>query len=242
MKTLIFCILMLLVSCGAAVSQPVSQTSTVPGSIDPTGTWLIYQNDGSLVTGSLIFVRQRGDIIDIISDTADGTAAENRTAYIRNGRLIYFDAPGGSAAIDATGSRMDWSNGTKWVRQSKSLPDAFAVRHSDKWPSPPAKPTVKPAVTPTPTPTPTPPEKVLPDITGTYTIYKANGLVDAGVGSVFYETGVLTFKVTEGRAFRKATSFVNNGVISTGWSTTGTVSNDGKTITWSDKTKWVRRP
>jgi len=244
MTKLILCLSVIVAAAIIAPAQPISQTSVISGDIDPTGTWLAYQNDGSIVSGTLIYIRKRVDNIDIISDSADGNMSTDRTAFIRNGRLNYSDTMSGSAAIDPTGSRVDWADGTKWIRQVRSLPDTFAVRHSEKWPSPAVvttKPIATPTPTPRPTPTPTPVQNDIPNLTCTYTIYKADGSIDKGIGTVFYENAVLTFKVTEGRAFRKATSFVTNGIISTGWNTTGTVSNDGKTIFWSDKTKWIRQ-
>lgn len=122
-----------------------------------------------------------------------------------------------------------------------------------------------PQVFPTPTPTPkttptpvkttpratdnppvqtlptTPATTELPNIVGSYRIYKADGKVDASGGTVSYENGVLTFKISDGRNLSGSTAFVKNGVISTGWGRTATVSPDGQTIFWSDKTRWVRR-
>jgi len=82
---------------------------------------------------------------------------------------------------------------------------------------------------------------MLPSIVGSYRIYKADGKVDASGETVVYENGVLTFKISDGRAFSSATAFVKDGVITTGWGRTATVSPDGLTIFWSDKTRWVRR-
>ena len=99
------------------------------------------------------------------------------------------------------------------------------------------RPTDNPPVQTPPTPTTT----KLPNIVGSYRIYKADGKVDASGGTVLYENGVLTFKISDGRAFSSATAFVKDGVISTGWGRTAITSPDGQTIFWSDKTRWVRR-
>ncbi|MEQ1921061.1 MAG: hypothetical protein ABL952_01005 [Pyrinomonadaceae bacterium] len=111
------------------------------------------------------------------------------------------------------------------------------------------KPTPTPVKT-TPRPTDNPPVQTqptsstattLPGIVGSYRIYKADGKVDSSGGTVSYENGVLTFQISDGRNMSGSTAFVRNGVISTGWGRTATVSPDGNTIFWSDKTKWVRR-
>lgn len=114
-------------------------------------------------------------------------------------------------------------------------------------------PTPKPTPTPvktTPRPTGNPPVQIpsttpttttLPNIVGSYRIYKADGKVDASGGTVLYENGVLTFKISDGRAFSSATAFVKDGVISTGWGRNAITSPDGQTLFWSDKTRWVRR-
>jgi hypothetical protein len=120
------------------------------------------------------------------------------------------------------------------------LPQVFPT------PKPTPKPTGTPIIKTTPRPTDNPPVQTpssttLPNIVGSYRIYKADGKVDASGGTVLYEIGVLTFKISDGRAFSTATAFVKDGVISTGWGRTAIVSPDGQTIFWSDKTKWVRR-
>ncbi len=123
------------------------------------------------------------------------------------------------------------------------LPQVFPT------PTPTPKPTPTPVKT-TPRPTDNPPVQTppttstattLPGIVGSYRIYKADGKVDASGGTVSYENGVLTFKISDGRNMSGSTAFVKNGVISTGWGRTATVSADGQTIFWSDKTKWVKR-
>ncbi|MGB2750593.1 MAG: hypothetical protein WBC19_00905 [Pyrinomonadaceae bacterium] len=120
------------------------------------------------------------------------------------------------------------------------LPQVFPT------PKPTPKPTATPIIKTTPRPTDNPPVQTpssttLPNIVGSYRIYKADGKVDASGGTVVYENGVLTFKISDGRAFSTATAFVKDGVISTGWGRTAIVSPDGQTIFWSDKTRWVRR-
>lgn len=116
-------------------------------------------------------------------------------------------------------------------------------------------PQVFPTPTPTPKPTPTPVKpprptdnppvqpntSPLPNIVGTYTIIKADGNIDVATGTVLYEKNVLTFKISDGRNLSGSTAFVKDGVISTGWGKTAITSPDGKTIYWSDKTRWVRR-
>ncbi len=120
------------------------------------------------------------------------------------------------------------------------LPQVFPT------PKPTPKPTSTPIIKTTPRPTGNPPVQTpssttLPNIVGSYRIYKADGTVDASGGTVLYENGVLTFKISDGRAFSSATAFVKDGVISTGWGRTAITSPDGQTIFWSDKTRWVRR-
>ncbi len=120
------------------------------------------------------------------------------------------------------------------------LPQVFPT------PKPTPKPTATPIIKTTPRPTDNPPVQTpssttLPNIVGSYRIYKADGKVDASGGTLVYENGVLTFKISDGRAFSTATAFVKDGVISTGWGRTAIVSPDGQTIFWSDKTRWVRR-
>lgn len=111
--------------------------------------------------------------------------------------------------------------------------------------------TPKPATTPTPLPTPTPEAKLVdiipaekekpPHFLGTFTIYKADGSVDTFTGTVTFEKGIINFKISDGRSFTKATAFITNGLITTGWGRTATASDDGKTILWSDKTKWIKK-
>lgn len=121
------------------------------------------------------------------------------------------------------------------------LPQVFPT------PTPTPKPTPTPVRTP-PRPTDNPPVQTpvttastLPNIVGSYTIYKADGKVDASTGMAYYELGVLTFKISDGRSFMSATAYVKDGVISTGWGRTATASADGRMLFWSDKTRWVRR-
>jgi hypothetical protein len=97
-----------------------------------------------------------------------------------------------------------------------------------------------PLPTPTATPAPTP-NGDLRNIEGSYTIINADGKTELSTGTVFYKDGTLTFKMSDGRAFSTATAIVNNGLITTGWNRTATVSADGNTILWSNNTKWVRK-
>ncbi|HRI03501.1 MAG TPA: hypothetical protein PLL77_07130 [Pyrinomonadaceae bacterium] len=120
------------------------------------------------------------------------------------------------------------------------LPQVFPTPKPTPKPTPTATPVKQPRPTDNP-PVQTPSTATLPNIVGSYRIYKADGKVDASGGTVLYENGVLTFKISDGRAFSSATAFVKDGVISTGWGRTATVSPDGQTIFWSDKTRWVRR-
>ncbi len=122
------------------------------------------------------------------------------------------------------------------------LPQVFPT------PKPTPKTTPTPIIQTTPRPTGNPPVQTptttttsLPNIVGTYTILKSDGMIDASTGTVLYENGVLTFKISDGRNLSGSTAFVKDGVISTGWGRNAITSPDGKTIYWSDKTRWVRR-
>jgi hypothetical protein len=81
----------------------------------------------------------------------------------------------------------------------------------------------------------------IPDLTGAYAIFEADEKLSAATGTVTYDGKTIIFKISDGRSMSRATAFVDEGKIFTGWNRTATVSADGKTIFWSNNTKWVRR-
>lgn len=81
----------------------------------------------------------------------------------------------------------------------------------------------------------------IPDLTGAYAIFEADEKLSAATGTVTYDGTTIIFKVSDDRSMSRATAFVDEGKIFTGWNRTATVSADGKTIFWSNNTKWVRR-
>lgn len=87
----------------------------------------------------------------------------------------------------------------------------------------------------------TPPIGNLPNLAGDWTMYAANGTALPGVGKVSYMGDVITFEIKTVNSMKRATAYVKDGVINTGWNTTCTVSADGKILRWSDGTRWVRQ-
>lgn len=212
------------------VVQPLVNTA----SIDPTGTWAIVQNDGTQTPGSQIYIRKRGDNIDIIMDLAYGALGGDRTAIIRNGMVVFTDTSGGSAAIDPTGTVIYWPTGSKWVRQNRSVPPVFATQLSDKWPSPSR---------PTPNPTPRPVHNpTMSDLSGNWTVFGTDGKVSPSTtGTVTVKDGGLWFEINTPNTVKRATAVMEKGVIRTGWGTTVTLSTDGQVLIWSDGTLWKRQ-
>jgi hypothetical protein len=200
------------------------------------------------------FINEKGDYTPdaFFEEEYTGDLTRSATSVLKRGTIV-SSSLGSEAALktdvvnqyicdtDGASTMYAFNDGEfKNVQDPVSLLDKPSKLPGPVTPTPTPTPSRTPVPTPIRTPVPTP-NSDIPNIEGTYTIYDASGNVDKNTGTVFYKDGTLTFKMSDGHAFSSATAFSQNGLITTGWQRTATVSSDGRTIFWSNKTKWVRK-
>ena len=162
---------------GSVLTTPLPVSPDVIGNKDLTGTWAVYQPNGTLTTDANIFIRKRGATYDIIGSFASGNLGSDNIGSVKNG-VISFDQDMTPGTVDAGGATVRFSSGLKWVRKDSVLPAIFAKQMSEKWPF------------------------VTPDITGRWRLKNLDKPNEQGDAIEFFDQVGTSIKVrTDGRAY-----------------------------------------
>lgn len=207
----------------------VTKTLTVPvgqETFNLSGNWVRKPADGSVSDFKLSVIQSGTDFTLHIN--------ENKVTGSIKGNKFVVNGLDESGTIEQNGELIRWSDGV-WVREGGSpakLPNGSDIVGDNKTSG---KQPILIGSIPGNTSMP-------PILSGTWTIFGADGkAVPDTVGKTSYDETTLVFEIKTTNSMRRATTYIENGKIHTGWNTTGTVSPDGNVITWSDGTRWKRK-
>lgn len=169
--------------------------------IDLTGSWTAYDSAGRVTPGSARII-QNGASLSL--DNGSGSIS----GAIFSDKSLEAERWNAKGRVSAEGNRINWSNGSYWVRQGENAPVPGGAH----------------------------------DFSGVWSAYGADGITPYGFGTITANgDGDGGYIIDNDQGSISSGRLSGTVMIASGWAVSGTISDDGNKILWSNNSIWFRQ-